>query len=86
MSLRSSDIELAQLGWIGVGRVVDLVGEPGIGKTRLVDELLTPNGLLVVLRANGGLYSGRTPYFAVSLMLRQHAGIDRSATVQWLVD
>ncbi len=63
----------------GVGGVVDLVGEPGIGKTRLMAEVVRRNDDITVLRANGGLYSRATPYFAVSNMLRQHAGIDRSA-------
>jgi class 3 adenylate cyclase/tetratricopeptide (TPR) repeat protein len=64
----------------GRGRVVDVVGEPGIGKSRLVDHLLEGVDGATVLRAKGGLYSRATPYFAVSTMLRQLAGIDRSAS------
>jgi class 3 adenylate cyclase/tetratricopeptide (TPR) repeat protein len=64
----------------GVGRVVDLSGEPGIGKTRLVEELLRSQFDVAVLRANGGLYSRGTPYFALSTMLRDHAAIDRFAS------
>lgn len=63
----------------GAGRVLDLSGEPGIGKSRLMAQILDEHDDLVVLRATGGLYSRASPYFAVSTMLRQHAGIDRSA-------
>lgn len=63
----------------GHGHVVDVVGEPGIGKTRLVDELLRGADDLTVVRSKGGLYSKRSPYFAISKLLRQVAGIDPSA-------
>jgi class 3 adenylate cyclase/tetratricopeptide (TPR) repeat protein len=71
--------ELLETARTGVGRVIDLSGEPGIGKTRLMAELVRGDDDLTVLRASGGLYSRGTPYFAVSTMLRQHAAIDRSA-------
>jgi class 3 adenylate cyclase/tetratricopeptide (TPR) repeat protein len=61
------------------GVLVDVVGEPGVGKSRLVDEWL---GSLeaTVLRAKGGMYSRNSPYFAVITMLRELFEIDRSAT------
>jgi class 3 adenylate cyclase/tetratricopeptide (TPR) repeat protein len=64
----------------GNGRVVDVVGEPGTGKTRIVDQLLSKHDGLTVLTARGGLYSRGSPYFAASTMLRQLVGIDRSAS------
>jgi class 3 adenylate cyclase/tetratricopeptide (TPR) repeat protein len=64
----------------GAGVVVDIIGEPGIGKTRLADEALRRAGAVTVLRTKGGLYSRSTPYFAVSTMLRPLAGIDRSTS------
>jgi class 3 adenylate cyclase/tetratricopeptide (TPR) repeat protein len=64
----------------GHGRIVDVVGNPGIGKTRTATELQRRNTDITVLHATGGLYSRRSPYFAVSIMLRRLAGIDRSAS------
>lgn len=78
----------------GHGRVVDVVGEPGIGKSRLVAELFRDADDVTVLHCKGGLYSKRSPYFAVSMMLRKVAHIDRSASPStagrllwsWVVD
>ena len=64
----------------GCGRVVDVVGEPGIGKTRMIDQVLSQNEGITVLTAKGGLYSRGSPYFAASTMLRQLFRIDRSAS------
>jgi len=63
----------------GNGVLVDVVGEPGVGKSRLVDEW-TADLEATVLRAKGGMYSKNSPYFAVITMLRELFGIDRSAT------
>lgn len=63
----------------GRGGVVDVIGEPGIGKSRLVAEFVDMAADATVLHASGGLYSRRSPYFAVSTMLRPLADIDRSA-------
>ena len=64
----------------GRGVLVDLIGEPGIGKTRLVRELLDANPDLDILKATGGRYSRRSPYFAVRQMLRRLAGTDLNAS------
>jgi class 3 adenylate cyclase/tetratricopeptide (TPR) repeat protein len=61
------------------GVLVDVVGEPGVGKSRLVDEW-TAGVEATVLRAKGGMYSRNSPYFAVITMLRELFGIDRAAT------
>lgn len=78
----------------GHGRVVDLVGEPGIGKTRLVHQLLTSNPDVFTVRTSGGLYSRGSPYFAVRTLLRHVAGVSLStgsaeagiALRQWVND
>ena len=61
------------------GVLIDIVGDPGVGKSRLVDEWATDLEA-TVLRAKGGMYSKNSPYFAVITMLREQFGIDRSAT------
>lgn len=78
--------ELAQLSSLlartdaGRGVLVDLIGEPGIGKTRLVRELLDAHPQARVLKATGGRYSRRSPYFAARQMLRRLASTDLNAS------
>lgn len=64
----------------GTGVVIDLVGEPGIGKTRLVQQVLASHPTVQVLRTSGGLYSRGSPYFATRQFLRPLAGISTSAS------
>ncbi len=47
------------------GGVVELVGEPGIGKSALVAELLAAAGDAVVLRIDGVAYHANTPFGAL---------------------
>lgn len=63
----------------GHGRSVAIAGEPGIGKSRLIEEVLRHHDDVSVVRSRGGLYSRRTPYFASSMMLRRVTGIDSNA-------
>ena len=74
---REVEVLLAELtaARSGLGRVVEIVGEPGIGKTRLVAETMASQSDLTVIRVKGGLYSRRTPYFSLSQALRSVAGI-----------
>lgn len=46
----------------GHGQLVDICGQPGIGKSRLVRELLARVGQPTVLRLQGDLYTAGTPY------------------------
>jgi class 3 adenylate cyclase/tetratricopeptide (TPR) repeat protein len=57
------------------GRVVDIVGEPGIGKSRLVHELTSRAGALTVLVARCEPYESSTPYYPFRLLLRDLLGI-----------
>ncbi len=60
----------------GQGRVVELVGEPGIGKSRLVAELLerAAAGGLAELSIEGVAYAVHSPFYALRLPLRRLLG------------
>jgi class 3 adenylate cyclase/tetratricopeptide (TPR) repeat protein len=59
----------------GHGRLVEIVGEPGIGKTRLVGELRARAGDLRVLEATCEAYTAATPYAAWRELLRMDLGV-----------
>ncbi len=72
------------------GSVVEVVGEPGIGKTRLVEELRERASELVVLATSCEEYERSTPYFPVRSLLREAtglaAGIDPGEVLRRLTD
>jgi class 3 adenylate cyclase/tetratricopeptide (TPR) repeat protein len=57
------------------GVTVELVGEPGIGKSRLVEELVEEAHDMVVASAACELYESSTPYFPFRRLLRDLLGI-----------
>lgn len=57
------------------GRVVELVGEPGIGKSRLVNELLAGSLDMTVVEARCEMYEASTPYFPFRAVLWEVLGI-----------
>ena len=61
----------------GRGQVVAIVGEPGVGKSRLLWELLRSHHLrgFEVLRASAAPYGERWPYLPVTELLRAALGI-----------
>jgi class 3 adenylate cyclase/tetratricopeptide (TPR) repeat protein len=63
----------------GDGRLVEIVGPPGIGKTRLLAELRRLAGDLATLAAACELYSASTPYHPFRTLLRRAVGIDADA-------
>ncbi|HEV8573253.1 MAG TPA: adenylate/guanylate cyclase domain-containing protein [Dehalococcoidia bacterium] len=54
----------------GEGRLVQLVGEPGLGKSRLVQELRDASGGHIFLSTACEQYESSTPYFAFRALLR----------------
>ncbi|HVL89586.1 MAG TPA: adenylate/guanylate cyclase domain-containing protein [Actinomycetota bacterium] len=55
----------------GRGTVVDLVGEAGIGKTRLVGEIRRMAADMRFIQTAGEAYAASTPYFAFRRLLRE---------------
>ncbi|MFI7586413.1 adenylate/guanylate cyclase domain-containing protein [Spongisporangium articulatum] len=69
----------------GTGRVIELVGDRGMGKSRLVAEFCSTAGV-PVLRARGETYAGATPYTPWRRLLRARLGVgdDEAAIVERL--
>ena len=61
----------------GAGRAVEVVGEAGIGKSRLVAEALAAVPEIQVLVGTGGQYDATTPYFPFRTVLRNALGLAR---------
>lgn len=59
----------------GEGRVIDIVGEPGIGKSRLVQELLDRADGATVATVSCELYESSIPYSPFRTILRRLYGI-----------
>jgi class 3 adenylate cyclase/tetratricopeptide (TPR) repeat protein len=58
------------------GRYVEIAAEPGMGKSRLLEELRTQAERVTVVSAAGVEYESATPYFAVRTLLRTLLGLD----------
>jgi class 3 adenylate cyclase/tetratricopeptide (TPR) repeat protein len=59
----------------GHGRIVELIGEPGIGKSRLVEELRNQAGDVATVVAVCEQYESSTPYHPLKSLLRALLGI-----------
>jgi class 3 adenylate cyclase/tetratricopeptide (TPR) repeat protein len=76
------EAELAMLGEAlslaraRTGSFIDLVGEPGIGKSRLVQEFRRIADDMVILNGQSGAYQSSTAYFPFRGLLRQALGVD----------
>jgi predicted ATPase/class 3 adenylate cyclase len=81
LPLIGRDAELVVIGDAVAGavggeqRLVELVGEPGIGKSRLVEELKHRASGLTLHLARCDAYAAATPYFALRALLRPLAGL-----------
>jgi class 3 adenylate cyclase/tetratricopeptide (TPR) repeat protein len=61
----------------GRGSLIEVVGEPGSGKSRLLDEARALADGLTVLRTACEVYSRQTPYAVWRDLLRQLLGLER---------
>ncbi|MDQ3483891.1 MAG: AAA family ATPase [Actinomycetota bacterium] len=66
----------------GRGRLVEIVGEAGIGKSRLVAELLAGVDGVSVVRAPCQQYESSTPYFPFRRLLRDVLGVPGDADAE----
>lgn len=62
----------------GSGQVVEIVAEPGLGKSRLIQELADRSGA-GVLWAAGDVYGKGTPYQPMQRLLRKRLGLDEAS-------
>jgi class 3 adenylate cyclase/tetratricopeptide (TPR) repeat protein len=61
----------------GCGALVEISADPGMGKTRLLEELLSRVGDdVMVVRGACRLYQAATPYFPFRALLRQALGLE----------
>ena len=70
----------------GQGRVVELVGEPGIGKSRLCRALVAEADDVVTLSAVCTEYQESTPYYPWRSLLRQVVGLPLDTPPQVVAD
>ena len=80
--LRSSITRARQ----GSGMLIELVGETGSGKSRLLAEAVRIGEGMAVLRAGCEVYMRDTPYSAWCGLLRQVLGVDADAPEEVVVD
>ena len=84
--------ELAALGrWAdeaaaGSGRMVEIVGEPGVGKTRLVQEMRDRLHQRPQLAVSCQVSEASTPYLVVRRLLRELLGLPPRGSTPGLVD
>ena len=64
---------------VGAGGLVELVGEAGIGKSRLISELLDSSPPVTVLTGACRPYDATTPYFPFRSLLRNALGLHQDA-------
>ncbi|OAI40428.1 hypothetical protein AYO38_01015 [bacterium SCGC AG-212-C10] len=66
----------------GEGSVMEISGGTGVGKTRMVEELLARASGLPVASGLSGQYATRSPYFPLRALLRSITGISLDAPAE----
>jgi class 3 adenylate cyclase/tetratricopeptide (TPR) repeat protein len=70
----------------GKGRLLEIVAEPGVGKSRLVEEAIRRSEHLHVHRVQCRQYQVATPYFAVQGLLRELLGVTQETDTEALAE
>jgi class 3 adenylate cyclase/tetratricopeptide (TPR) repeat protein len=60
----------------GSGSVIEIIGEPGAGKSRLIEEFRTVTDDVTTLRVTGEYYDSSTPYGALRGTIRRLLGLE----------
>jgi class 3 adenylate cyclase/tetratricopeptide (TPR) repeat protein len=63
----------------GIGGIVEVIGEPGVGKSRLIEEFVTVAGHMRMLSATCEDYESSTPYAALRDLVRGLIKLDDPA-------
>ena len=64
----------------GQGSLIEVIGEPGMGKTRLVQEVLHDAAEMVVVSGPSSSYDSKTPYVPFRTLLRELLGVGTTAS------
>lgn len=78
-------LEQGELAGAGRGRIIDLVGEPGMGKSRLLREFQARTDLAVIW-TQGEVYGGGQPYAPFSRLMRFVCGLGAEAPAAELAE
>jgi predicted ATPase/class 3 adenylate cyclase len=70
----------------GRGSVVEVVGGPGLGKTRLVEEVIARSPDFRVLQSRCEEYEASTPYFAMRAVIRAFLELDPAVDADATID
>ena len=60
----------------GAGGIIEIAGDPGLGKSRLVEELVGRSSDFRILRSRCEEYEASTPYFAFRALIRGVLGVE----------